>query len=83
MTRVKMDWPNLTEEDAERRRSALRTMLEQGFNLPVKRLEFTRRNLEWLRRNISIENAENPMLRTAFNMIVWLIRWDTRQKNAG
>ena len=82
MTRVKMDWPNLTEEDAERRRSALRTMLVE-FNIPIQRLEFTRRNLEWLRRNISIENAENPMLRTAFNMIVWLIRWDTRQKNAG
>ena len=82
MTRVKMDWATLTEEDAERRRSALRTMLA-GFNLPSQRVnEFNKRNLEWLRRNISIENAENPMLRTAFELVVWLIRWEDRQKNA-
>ena len=83
MTREKMDWTTLTEEDAERRRSALRTLLE-GFNLPSQRVDsLTKRNLEWLRRNISIENAENPMLRTAFDLVVWLIRWETRQQNAG
>ena len=82
MGRVKMDWMNLTEEDAERRRSALRTLLE-GFDVPAMRLELTKRNLQWLRRNISINNADNPMLRTAFDLIVWLIRWENRQKNAG
>ena len=82
MNREKMDWMTLTEEDADRRRSALRTMLS-GFNLPVKRVEeLSLRNLNWLRRNIAIENAENPMLRTAFDLVVWLIRWEDRQRRA-
>ncbi len=77
MTREKMDWLVLTEEDAERRRSALRTLLT-GFNIPAMRLNFTRRNLEWLRRNLYVQNADNPMAETAFDLIVWLIRWETR-----
>ena len=77
MKREKMDWMVLTEEDADRRRSALRTLLT-GFDIPTMRLNLTRRNLEWLRRNIGINNADNPMLDTAVNLIVWLIRWETR-----
>ncbi len=77
MTREKMDWLVLTEEDADRRRSALRTLLTE-FDVPVMRLDFTRRNLEWLRRNVGINNADNPMLQTAVDLVVWLIRWETR-----
>lgn len=77
MTREKMDWLVLTEEDAERRRSALRTLLT-GFDIPAMRLNFTRRNLEWLRRNLYVQNADNPMIETAFDLVVWLIRWETR-----
>jgi hypothetical protein len=76
--REKMDFTTLTEEDAEKRRSALRTLLS-GFDIPKTRLEFTKRNLNWLRRNVSINNADNPMLRTAFELIVWLIRWEDRR----
>jgi hypothetical protein len=78
MAREKMDWLVLTEEDAERRRSALRTLLT-GFDIPVMRLDFTRRNLEWLRRNLYVQNADNPMAETAFDLVVWLIRWESRQ----
>ena len=77
MKREKMDWMVLTEEDADRRRSALRTLLT-GFDIPDMRLKLTRRNLEWLRRNIGINNADNPMLQTSVDLIVWLIRWETR-----
>ena len=77
MKREKMDWLVLTEEDADRRRSALRTLLT-SFDVPGTRLDFTRRNLEWLRRNIAVRNADNPMLDTAVNLIIWLIRWETR-----
>ncbi len=82
MTRVRMDWMTLTEEDAVRRRSALRTLLA-GFDVPAARLEFSRRNLGWLRRNLAINNADNPMLTTVTELVVWLVRWEERQADAG
>ena len=79
MMREKMDWSTLTEDDADRRRSALRTMLG-GFSVPASRVEnLNRRNLEWLRRNLYVQNADNPMAETAFDLVVWLIRWESRQ----
>ena len=82
MKREKMNWMTLTEEDADRRRSALRTLLS-GFDVPTARLAFTPRNLAWLNRNIRINNAGNPMLTTAEDLVVWLMRWEDRQRNAG
>jgi hypothetical protein len=76
--REKMDWATLTEEDAVRRRSALRTLLSE-FDVPEQRLDFTRRNLQWLNRNVAINNADNPMLETVGSLLVWLLRWETRQ----
>ena len=76
--REKMDWATLTEEDAGRRRSALRTLLSE-FDVPVSRLDFTRRNLQWLNRNVAINNADNPMLETVSSLLTWLLRWETRQ----
>jgi len=75
--REKMDWATLTEEDAERRRSALRTLFSE-FDVPWRRLDFSRRNLQWLNRNVAINNADNPMLETAQSLIVWLMRWEDR-----
>ena len=77
--REKMDWTTLTEEDAERRRSALRTLLE-GFDVPVMRTDLTSRaNLAWLRRNLGINNRDNPMLVTVMELVKWLSRWEARE----
>jgi hypothetical protein len=76
--REKMDWATLTEEDADRRRSAVRTLLFE-FDVPEQRLDFTRRNLRWLNRNVAINNADNPMLETVGSLLVWLLRWEERQ----
>lgn len=77
--REKMDWTTLTEEDAERRRSALRTLLE-GFDVPVMRTDLTSRaNLAWLRRNVGINNRDNPMLVTVMELVKWLSRWEARE----
>jgi hypothetical protein len=42
-------------------------------------LDFTRRNLQWLNRNVAINNADNPMLETVSSLLTWLLRWETRQ----
>jgi len=82
MARIKMDWMTLTEEDADRRRSALRTLLAD-FDVPAMRLDFTRRNLNWIRRNLAVRNANKPMFSVAMELVIWLLRWDERHMDAG
>jgi hypothetical protein len=78
VTREKMDWFDLTEEDAQKRRSALKTLLET-FDVPSRRLDLDLSNLKWLGRNLKINNSENPMIDTAFRLITWLTRWEQRK----
>ena len=68
----------LGQVDAEKRRSALRTLLVD-FDVPVRRVsEFSVSNLRWLDRNIAINNGSNPMLFVVTDLISWLIRWESR-----
>ena len=78
VTREKIDWFNLTEADAQKRRSALKTLLET-FEVPSRRLDLNVSNLKWLNRNLRINNLDNPMLDTSQSLITWLIRWEQKK----
>ena len=72
-------WETLTEEDADRRRSSLRTLLDQ-FDVPEARKTLTYSDLRWLSRNLSINNSENPMLDTVLSLVRWLSKWEIKTK---
>jgi hypothetical protein len=75
---MRPDLTTLTEEDAERRRTALRTLLVQ-MDVPRTRLNLTHRNLAWLNRNLAANNKDHPMFDTARNVLVWLLRWESHK----
>ena len=69
----------LDSVDADKRRSALNTLLVD-FDVPARRVgEFNLSNLRWLDRNLAINNGSNPMLFVVTDLISWLIRWETRK----
>ncbi len=75
---MRPDLTNLTEEDAERRRNALRTLLAE-MDIPRARLDLTPRNLSWLNRNLAANNKDHPMFDTARTVLTWLLRWESRK----
>jgi hypothetical protein len=75
---MRPDLTTLTEEDADRRKTALRTLLVQ-MDVPRSRLNFTIRNLGWLNRNLAANNKDHPMFNTARNILTWLFRWESRK----
>jgi len=57
-----------------KKRSALRTLLQQ-MNVPQLRQDVTRKaNLRWLMRNLGVQNKEHAMFETAMELIKWLIK---------
>ena len=75
MTREKIDWFNITDDDVRRRESALKTLLA-SMDVPHLRLDTTSmRNLRWLNRNLAINNSDTPMFDTARALLTWLLRW--------
>ena len=64
----------LTKEDIQRKESALKTVLET-MEVPEMRRDTSRfSNIRWLSRNLRIENQNHPMLETATEMVVFLLR---------
>jgi hypothetical protein len=62
------------EETIERKKSALRTMLEM-MDVPARRLDLDRKaNMWWLGRNLGINNSAHPLFQTASELIVWIQR---------
>ena len=58
----------------ERKRSALRTILE-SMEVPAMRRDTTvRANIHWLNRNLRINNSDDPMLPTARGLVRWLLK---------
>ena len=75
MVRPRIDWQSITEDDVQRRESALATLLQQ-MDIPAARTDTSDvRHLRWLNRNIAINNGKHPMLDTAQRLLVWLLRW--------
>jgi len=75
MPREKIDWFAITEDDVRRRESALKTALE-FMDVPEMRMDTTNlRHLEWLRRNLAINNSREPLFNTASEILMWLLRW--------
>lgn len=68
----------ITEDDAARRRAALSTLLDT-MDVPSQRKDFTKRNVNWLRRNLAVRNSENPMFQSANDLVIWLCRWHDAQ----
>lgn len=69
----------LNKEDANKRRSALNTLLAD-FDVPARRIsELTPANLHWLKRNIAINNGSNPMLFVVQDLLSWLVRWENKK----
>ena len=64
----------ITKEDIQRKESALKTVLE-SMDVPEMRRDTSRfSNIRWLSRNLRIENQNHPMLETATEMVVFLLR---------
>ena len=64
----------ITKEDIQRKESALQTVLET-MEVPEMRRDTSRfSNIRWLARNLKINNRNHPMLETAEEMIVFLMR---------
>ena len=62
-------------EDVTRRESALRTILQQ-MDIPALREDTTRHsNLQWINRNLRIQNADHPLFTTAAELTTWLLKW--------
>ena len=58
----------------DRKRSALKTLLE-GMDVPELRRDTSKRsNIHWLNRNLRIGNGEHPMLPTANSLVRWLLK---------
>jgi|APSaa5957512535_1039671.scaffolds.fasta_scaffold291492_2 hypothetical protein len=70
---------NIGNEDITRREAALLTLLSM-MNIPEMRLDTGKRsNLMWIKRNISINNSDHPMLDTAKEITTWLIKWHSKE----
>ena len=60
-------------ETAQRKASALRTMLEM-MEVPDRRLDTSApANIRWLNRNLRINNADHPLFETAKELVLWLM----------
>lgn len=69
--------PKLLEshtETVEKKRSALKTMLEDMGVPEMRRDTSTRANIHWLNRNLGVQNSEHPMLPTARGLVRWLLK---------
>ena len=73
----KVNWFEITEDDVERRRAALATLLDM-MEVPESRKDGTKRNVNWLRRNLAVQNSSHPMFQTANDLVIWLCRWHDR-----
>ena len=64
----------ITKEDLRRKESALKTLLET-MEVPAMRMDTSKfSNIRWLNRNLRIENKNHPMLETAMEAVVFLLR---------
>lgn len=64
----------ITKEDVRRKESALKTLLET-MEVPAMRMDTSKfANIRWLNRNLRIENKNHPMLETAMEAVVFLLR---------
>jgi len=76
---MKTEWLSITIDDVTRRESALSTLLEQ-MSVPKLRLDTSSfRNLQWLNRNLAVQNSDHPMFATAAELTIWLLRWHHKQ----
>jgi hypothetical protein len=69
----------IEEDDVQRRRAALATLLET-MDVPKMRQDVSQHsNIRWLNRNLAIQNASHPMFQTANDLVCWLIKWHSVQ----
>jgi len=73
----KVNWFEITDDDVERRRAALTTLLDM-MDVPSSRNDGSERNVNWLRRNLAVRNSAHPMFNTANDLVIWLCRWHAR-----
>ena len=66
-------------EDVARRESALATILKQ-MEVPALVLDTSSlRNLQWINRNLAVNNGSHPLFQTAAELTVWLLKWHHAQ----
>ena len=58
----------------DRKRSALRTLLESMEVPDMRRDTSARANIHWLNRNLRIDNSDDPMIATATGLVRWLLK---------
>ena len=63
----------MDRETFARKKSALRTILEQ-MDVPLTRIQLRRTDVRWLGRNLQIRNGDHPMFETASGLIRWLLK---------
>ena len=72
---MRQDLFQIDLEDVTHRESALATILKQ-MDVPARRVDITRpTNLQWLNRNLAIQNGQHPLFQTAAELIIWLLKW--------
>jgi hypothetical protein len=52
----------------------LGTLLDQMEVPAMRRRTDVRSNIRWLNRNLRIENGDHPMIDTAMDLVVWLMK---------
>ena len=72
----------ITLDDVHRRQNALAVILEQMDVPENTRDTSSRRNLNWLNRNLAVQNSNHPLFQTANDLVVWLCRWHNHNANA-
>ena len=66
-------------EDVARRENALTTILKQ-MEVPALVLDTSSlRNLQWINRNLAVNNGSHPLFQTAAELTVWLLKWHHTQ----
>lgn len=67
------------QETVQRKKSALRTMLEM-MDVPEMRMDVDKQaNLRWLNRNLRIRNGDHPLFETAIELVGWLMTFNAGQ----
>ena len=75
---AKIDWREITFEDASQKEKSLRELLAQ-MGVPQGRRDTRQiRILRWLNRNLTAVWGDHPMHDEARDKLTWLLRWEQR-----
>ena len=79
----KINMFKMTDLDVKQKRNALETMLVP-MDVPKMRRDIkSQANIQWLMRNLGINNGQHPLFKPAMNLVKWLMQWHARKIDVG